>query len=195
MRSTAQMISYEISISITLIPIFFLSSSLNLVKVVENQVNGYYFLPLLPLAIIFLISIFAETNRTPFDLPEAEAELVAGFNLEYSSIVFALFFLAEYSNIMLMSALFSILFLGGWVGILSFNNLIFLIVKTLLICFLFVLVRANLPRYRYDQLMSIGWKVFLPSSFSFTCLYLFYFYTINLVPETPYVFLNIIKII
>lgn len=176
LRSSAQMISYEVSISICLLPVFLSARAVNLIEIVSSQKLVFYILPLAPVALIFFISIIAETNRAPFDLPEAEAELVAGFNLEYASIIFAFFFLAEYGNIILMSAFFSILFLGGWLAPFEFlagtAPVIWMSIKTVFCCFFFLLVRGTLPRYRYDQLMYIGWKVFLPISLSF-----FFFYT------------------
>jgi len=154
------MISYEISISLVILPIVMLSGSLNLSEIVYVQCErGLYIFPLFPLAIIFFISILAETNRAPFDMAEAEAEIVAGYNLEYSSIIFAMFFLGEYSTMILMSALFVIFFLGGSYPrfILGYNfGELFFALKTVFICFIFILVRATLPRYRFDQLMSIG---------------------------------------
>ena len=166
LRAAAQMISYEITISLSLLPVIMLTGSLNLSDIVYIQcVRGLYIYPLLPLAIIFFISVLAETNRAPFDMAEAEAEIVAGYNLEYSSIVFAMFFLGEYSNMILMSSLFVIFFLGGsyprYLFGLSLGEFFFAL-KTVFICFFFILVRAMLPRYRFDQLMSIGWKVLLP---------------------------------
>ena len=162
LRSAAQMISYEVSISLILIPVIFMAGSLNLTEIVAAQeLTTLFIFPLLPLSIIFLISMIAETNRTPFDLPEAEAELVAGYNVEYSSIIFAMFFLGEYGNMIMMSVLKAELFLGGWNGgFLPPATLLTL--KALIFCFIFVLVRATFPRYRYDQLMDIGWKIFLP---------------------------------
>jgi len=140
-----------------------MSGSLNFVEIVSVQATTVWFvLPLLPISIIFFISMIAETNRTPFDLPEAEAELVAGYNVEYSSIIFAMFFLAEYGNMIMMSLLKAILFLGGWSTCIPLPNALVLTLKGLIFCFLFVLVRATFPRYRYDQLMDIGWKIFLP---------------------------------
>jgi len=164
-RSAAQMISYEISMGFVLITVFICSGSLNLTVIVLAQENIWYIFPLLPMFIVFFVSALAETNRHPFDLPEAEAELVSGYNVEYSASGFALFFLGEYSNILLMGAVISILFLGGWLplyglGILPF--FIWLPIKIVFICYLFILVRGILPRYRYDQLMDIGWKVFIP---------------------------------
>lgn len=163
LRSAAQMIAYEVSISLAILPVIALAGSINLTEIVVAQGRTLLFVaPLLPVALIFFISMIAETNRTPFDLPEAEAELVAGYNVEYSSITFAMFFLAEYGNMILASLLFVILFLGGWVGPAFLPGPLIFAAKGLLFCFLFVLVRATLPRYRYDQLMDIGWKVFLP---------------------------------
>lgn len=172
-RSAAQMISYEVSIGLIFVIIALCAHSLNLIDIVYAQeVNGWFIVTLFPMAGVFFISIIAETNRAPFDLPEAEAEIVAGYNLEYSSIIFAFFFLGEYGNILLMSALFSILFLGGWLPLFSFLTFIspelWLQLKTVAICYMFILVRATLPRYRYDQLMDLCWQVFLP----FNLLYL-----------------------
>lgn len=162
LRSAAQMISYEVSISLIIIPVIFLSTSLNFTEIVVAQAQTiYYIVPLATLSVIFFISMIAETNRTPFDLPEAEAELVAGYNVEYSSIIFAMFFLAEYGNMIMMSIVKAELFLGGWGGPLLPPTM-WLAIKTLVFCFAFVLVRATFPRYRYDQLMDIGWKIFLP---------------------------------
>lgn len=176
LRSAAQMISYEVSMGITIISVILLSGSLNLNDIVNAQKHIWYVIPLFPMFLIFFICALAETNRHPFDLPEAEAELVSGYNVEYSAMSFALFFLAEYSNIILMSALTVILFLGGWFppSFLDFCPLNLIIpgvfwfaFKTLFCIFLFILVRGTLPRYRYDQLMRLGWKVFLPLSLSF----------------------------
>ena len=162
-RSAAQMISYEVSIGLIFLIIALCSHSLNLMEIVYMQEKTHFFLlTLFPLGCIFFISIIAETNRAPFDLPEAEAEIVAGYNLEYSSIIFAFFFLGEYGNIIIMSALFSILFLGGWVPVFFIPSFLALPIKTVFICFLFILVRATIPRYRYDQLMDICWQIFLP---------------------------------
>jgi NADH-quinone oxidoreductase subunit H len=172
LRSAAQMISYEVSIGLVILPVIMLAGSLNFTQIIfAQQCTIWYGIPLLPCAIIFFISMLAETNRTPFDLTEAEAELVAGYNTEYSSIIFAMFFLAEYSNMILMSTIFSTLFLGGWLMPFNLFNFvppyIIFSIKIILICFLFVIVRATLPRYRYDQLMNIGWKFFLPISLSY----------------------------
>lgn len=162
-RSAAQMISYEVSIGLIFLIIALCSHSLNLMEIVYMQEKTHFFLlTLFPLGCIFFISIIAETNRAPFDIPEAEAEIVAGYNLEYSSIIFAFFFLGEYGNIIIMSALFSILFLGGWIPIFFIPSFLVLPLKTVFICFLFILVRATIPRYRYDQLMDICWQIFLP---------------------------------
>jgi NADH-quinone oxidoreductase subunit H len=188
LRSVSQMISYEVSISLIIIPIILLSSSFNLNEIVNKQIETCWFiLPLFPLSIIFFISVLAETNRIPFDLPEAEAELVAGYNVEYSGIAFASFFLGEYANILLMSGLFVILFLGGGSLSLYNINLSFVVhsiivdslsqdlmfsIKTIILTFFFIFIRANLPRFRFDQLMYIGWKIFLPLSLSFIFFFL-----------------------
>jgi len=163
LRSAAQMISYEVSISLIILPVIFLSGSLNFTEIVEAQrVTTPFVFPLFPLSIIFFIAIIAETNRTPFDLPEAEAELVAGYNIEYSSIIFAIFFLGEYGNIALIAHVKTYLFFGGWTLFSDTFSAIGVAVLALIFCFLFVLVRATFPRYRYDQLIDIGWKIFLP---------------------------------
>jgi len=186
LRSAAQMISYEVSIGLIILPIVLLSGTLNFTKIIMCQANTiWFFSPLLPCAIIFFISMLAETNRTPFDLTEAEAELVAGYNTEYSSIIFAMFFLGEYSNMLLMSVLFVIFFLGGWLAPMFLwflpKYLIFSF-KTILICFFFVIIRATLPRYRYDQLMDIGWKIFLPISLSYLFFMTGLLLTFNAIP-------------
>lgn len=176
LRSAAQMISYEVSMGITIISVILLSGSLNLNDIVLSQQNLWFCIPLLPMFIIFFICALAETNRHPFDLPEAEAELVSGYNVEYSAMSFALFFLAEYSNIILMCSLIVILFLGGWFPILDIFPLNVLPgvfwfgLKTLFCIFIFILVRGTLPRYRYDQLMRLGWKIFLPFSLMYLIL-------------------------
>jgi NADH-quinone oxidoreductase subunit H len=162
LRSAAQMISYEIAISLILLPVVALSGSLNLTMIVFIQsITVWFVFPLLPVAVMFLIAMLAETNRTPFDLPEAEAELVAGYNVDYSALPFAMFFLGEYCNMILMAVLFCLLFLGGWT-LFTMSAPLILALKAAAIWVFFVLVRATLPRYRYDQLMDIGWKVFLP---------------------------------
>ncbi|MBA4249196.1 MAG: NADH-quinone oxidoreductase subunit NuoH [Candidatus Puniceispirillum sp.] len=167
-RSAAQMISYEVAIGLIIICICMLSQSMNLSDIVRSQEYGWYGFKLFPLFVIFFIVALAETNRTPFDLPEAEAELVAGYHVEYSSFPFALFFLGEYANMILMSGLCAVLFLGGWLPPFqhAFINwipgFVWFILKIYFILFLFIWTRATLPRYRYDQLMKLGWKIFLP---------------------------------
>ncbi len=170
LRSAAQMVSYEVSMGFVIVTVLLCVGSLNLQDVVLAQKKVWFFIPLFPMFIIFFISTLAETNRAPFDLPEGESELVAGFFVEYSAMTFALFFLGEYANMMLMSALTSILFLGGWLppmDIEPFNWIpgpIWLALKICVCLFTFIWVRATFPRYRYDQLMRLGWKVFLPFS-------------------------------
>lgn len=176
LRSAAQMISYEISIGFIVLTTVLCAGSFNLSNIVIAQTKIYFIIPLLPMFILFYISMLAETNRHPFDLPEAEAELVSGYNVEYSAMTFALFFLAEYSNMLLMSAFSSILFLGGWLPIFNifplylFPGSFWLSLKIALGVVFFILTRATLPRYRYDQLMQLGWKSFLPLSISFMLL-------------------------
>ncbi len=170
LRSAAQMISYEVSIGLIIINILITVGSLNLSEIVLAQKNVWYFLPHFPMFIVFFISTLAETNRAPFDLPEAEAELVAGYNVEYSSLSFGLFFLGEYGNMILMSSMTTILFLGGWLPPVDneiFNlipGFVWFFLKVSFLLFLFLWIRATLPRFRYDQLMRLGWKVFLPLS-------------------------------
>ena len=170
LRSAAQMVSYEVSIGFTLVTVVMTAGSFNLSSIVEAQRYVWYVLPHLPLFVLFFISALAETNRHPFDLPEAEAELVSGYNVEYSAMGFALFFLGEYANMLLMSALTSILFLGGWLPILDIFPInwipgpVWFGAKICIFVVLFIVMRACLPRYRYDQLMALGWKVFLPFS-------------------------------
>ena len=187
-RSAAQMVSYEVSIGIIIINVLLCVGSLNLNDIVLAQKNMWFVIPLFPMFVIFFISSLAETNRPPFDLPEAEAELVAGYQTEYSGMMYAMFWLGEYANILLMCALGSILFLGGWLSpieLYPFNLIpgaIWLIFKILFLFILFALVKAIVPRYRYDQLMRLGWKIFLPLSLVYVVLtasYLFYF---NLLP-------------
>jgi len=187
-RSAAQMVSYEVSIGIIIINVLLCVGSLNLNDIVIAQKDMWFVIPLFPMFVIFFISALAETNRPPFDLPEAEAELVAGYQTEYSGMMYAMFWLGEYANILLMCALGSILFLGGWlspIDLYPFNLIpgaIWLILKILLLFILFALVKAIVPRYRYDQLMRLGWKIFLPLSLTYVVLtasYLFYF---NLLP-------------
>ncbi len=170
LRSAAQMVSYEISIGFVIVTVLLCVGSLNLTEIVRAQKDLWFAVPLLPMFVIFFVSGLAETNRAPFDLPEAEAELVAGFNVEYSSMPFALFFLGEYANMILMSAMTTILFLGGWlppIDVAPFNWIpgpIWFGAKIAMVLFVFLWVRATFPRYRYDQLMRLGWKVFLPVS-------------------------------
>ncbi|MDA7831752.1 NADH-quinone oxidoreductase subunit NuoH [Candidatus Pelagibacter sp.] len=187
-RSAAQMVSYEVSIGVIIINVLLCVGSLNLNDIVMAQKNLWFVIPLFPMFVIFFISALAETNRPPFDLPEAEAELVAGYQTEYSGMMYAMFWLGEYANILLMCAMGSILFLGGWlspIDIYPFDLIpgaIWMIFKILFLFVLFALVKAIVPRYRYDQLMRLGWKIFLPLSLTWVVLtasYLFYF---NLLP-------------
>nr|YP_010199774.1 NADH dehydrogenase subunit 1 [Gracilaria multipartita]UAD89732.1 NADH dehydrogenase subunit 1 [Gracilaria multipartita] len=170
LRSAAQMVSYEVSIGLILINVLLCAGSLNLTEIVLAQQKIWYAIPLLPALVMFYISILAETNRAPFDLPEAEAELVAGYNVEYSAMGFALFFLGEYANMILMCGLTTILFLGGWLPVCNLvvfywiPSTIWFGLKTTLLLFGFIWVRSAFPRYRYDQLMRLGWKIFLPLS-------------------------------
>ncbi|MBO6559093.1 MAG: NADH-quinone oxidoreductase subunit NuoH [Nisaea sp.] len=170
LRSAAQMVSYEVSIGFVMITVLLCVGSLNLSAIVEAQKTVWFAIPLLPMFVIFFVSALAETNRAPFDLPEGESELVAGYFVEYSSMTFALFFLGEYANMILMSGITAILFLGGWLPIFDiapFNWIpgpIWLALKICFVLFFFLWVRATFPRYRYDQLMRLGWKVFLPFS-------------------------------
>ncbi len=183
-RSAAQMVSYEVSIGIIIVNVLLCVGSLNLNDIVLAQKKIWFIIPLFPMFVIFFISALAETNRPPFDLPEAEAELVAGYQTEYSGMMYAMFWLGEYANILLMCAMGSILFLGGWLSPFNFYpfDLIpspfWLIFKILFLFILFALVKAIVPRYRYDQLMKLGWKIFLPFSLTWvviTASYLFYF--------------------
>ncbi len=187
-RSAAQMVSYEVSIGVIIINVLLCVGSLNLNDIVMAQKNLWFVIPLFPMFVIFFISALAETNRPPFDLPEAEAELVAGYQTEYSGMMYAMFWLGEYANILLMCAMGSILFLGGWlspIDLYPFNLIpgaIWMVFKILFLFVLFALVKAIVPRYRYDQLMRLGWKIFLPLSLTWVVLtasYLFYF---NLLP-------------
>jgi NADH-quinone oxidoreductase subunit H len=176
LRSAAQMVSYEVAIGFVIITVLLCAGSLNLSEIVEAQRGLWYCVPLLPMFVIFYISALAETNRAPFDLPEAEAELVAGYNVEYSSMAFALFFLGEYANMILMSGMTTVLFLGGWLPIIDvapFNwipGIVWFGAKVAMCLFGFLWVRATFPRYRYDQLMRLGWKVFLPFSLFWVAL-------------------------
>ena len=183
-RSTAQMVSYEVSIGIIIINVLLCVGSLNLNDIVLAQKDMWYVIPLFPMFVIFFISALAETNRPPFDLPEAEAELVAGYQTEYSGMMYAMFWLGEYANILLMCAMGSILFLGGWLPIVEIYPFslipapIWMIIKILFLFILFALIKAIVPRYRYDQLMRLGWKIFLPFSLIYlvlTASFLFYF--------------------
>ncbi len=184
MRSAAQMVSYEVSIGFVMISVLLTAGSLNLTEIVEAQKGLWYFIPHFPMFILFFISVLAETNRHPFDLPEAESELVAGFMTEYSSMSFALFFLGEYINMIVMCGMVTTLFLGGWlgpqdmfpgIGFLDYvlgwvPGIIWFALKVAFCLFVFIWVRATLPRYRYDQLMRLGWKVFLPLSLAWLIL-------------------------
>jgi NADH-quinone oxidoreductase subunit H len=189
LRSAAQMVSYEVSIGLIIINVLLCAGSLNLVDIVLAQKNIWYAIPLFPMFVIFFISALAETNRPPFDLPEAEAELVAGYQTEYSGMMYALFWLGEYANILLLCALGSVLFLGGWLSPIDaypFNAIpspLWLIFKILLLFILFALVKAIVPRYRYDQLMRLGWKVFLPFSLFWVVLTASFLYFFNLLPK------------
>ena len=183
-RSAAQMVSYEVSIGIIIINVLLCVGSLNLKEIVLAQKDLWYVIPLFPMFVIFFISALAETNRPPFDLPEAESELVAGYQTEYSGMMYAMFWLGEYANILLMCAMGSILFLGGWLPIIDIYPLnlipapIWMMLKILFLFFLFAVIKAIVPRYRYDQLMRLGWKIFLPFSLIYlvlTASFLFYF--------------------
>lgn len=175
LRSAAQMVSYEVSIGFVIVTVLLCTGSLNLSVIVQAQQGSaglfsWFWLPLLPMFVVFFVSALAETNRAPFDLPEAEAELVAGYNVEYSAMTFALFFLGEYANMILMSAMTVVLFLGGWLSPIPYEpftwipGIVWFALKTAMVLFAFLWVRATFPRYRYDQLMRLGWKVFLPLS-------------------------------
>ena len=176
LRSAAQMVSYEVSIGFVIITVLLCVGSLNLSAIVEAQKTVWFAIPLLPMFVIFFVSALAETNRAPFDLPEGESELVAGYFVEYSSMTFALFFLGEYANMILMSGMTAVLFLGGWlppIDIAPFNWIpgpIWFFIKISLVLFCFLWVRATFPRYRYDQLMRLGWKVFLPLSLTWVVI-------------------------
>ena len=187
-RSAAQMVSYEVSIGIIIINVLLCVGSLNLNDIVIAQKDMWFVIPLFPMFVIFFISALAETNRPPFDLPEAEAELVAGYQTEYSGMMYAMFWLGEYANILLMCAMGSILFLGGWLPPIEIEALSFiptpfwLIFKILFLFILFALVKAIVPRYRYDQLMKLGWKIFLPLSLIWVVLTASYLLYFNLLP-------------
>ncbi len=187
-RSAAQMVSYEVSIGVIIINVLLCVGSLNLNDIVLAQKDIWFVIPLFPMFVIFFISALAETNRPPFDLPEAEAELVAGYQTEYSGMMYAMFWLGEYANILLMCAMGSILFLGGWLSpieIYPFTLIpgaLWLVLKILMLFFLFALVKAIVPRYRYDQLMRLGWKIFLPFSLVWVVLTASYLFFFNLLP-------------
>ena len=189
MRSAAQMISYEVSMGLIIITVLLCVGSLNLSDIVMAQREMWFIVPLFPMGVIFFVSTLAETNRHPFDLPEAEAELVAGYNVEYSAMTFALFFLGEYANMILMSAMTSVLFLGGWLP--PFNAIpftwipgpVWFALKIAFCLFIFIWVRATFPRYRYDQLMRLGWKIFLPLSLAAVAIVSGILVAFNLTPN------------
>jgi NADH-quinone oxidoreductase subunit H len=187
-RSAAQMVSYEVSIGIIIVNVLLCVGSLNLNKIVIAQENVWFILPLFPMFVVFFISILAETNRPPFDLPEAESELVAGYQTEYSGMMYAMFWLGEYANILLLCALGSILFLGGWlspIDIFPFNALpgiFWMVFKILFIFILVSLVKAIVPRYRFDQLMRLGWKIFLPLSLFWVVLTASFLFFLDMLP-------------
>ena len=189
-RSAAQMVSYEVSIGVIIINVLLCVGSLNLKDIVLAQQKVWFIVPLFPMFVIFFISVLAETNRPPFDLPEAESELVAGYQTEYSGMMYAMFWLGEYANILLMCALGSILFLGGWLSPIELYpftllpSLFWMIAKILLLFFLFALTKAIVPRYRYDQLMRLGWKVFLPFSLIWVILTASYLYYFGMLPNS-----------
>jgi len=189
-RSAAQMVSYEVSIGIIIINVLLCVGSLNLNDIVLAQKNVWFIFPLFPMFVVFFISALAETNRPPFELPEAESELVAGYQTEYSGMMYALFWLGEYANILLLCALGSILFLGGWlnpIDIYPFNILpgvFWMIFKILLLFILFALVKATVPRYRFDQLMRLGWKIFLPFSLIWVVLTASFLFFFDMLPTT-----------
>ncbi len=176
LRSAAQMVSYEVSMGFVMVTVLLCAGSLNLTDIVLAQQRVWFFIPLFPMFIVFFISILAETNRAPFDLPEGESEIVGGFHVEYGAMTFGLFFLGEYANMILMSAMTAILFLGGWLSPIPFAPFtwvpgpIWFILKICLVLFMFIWVRATFPRFRYDQLMRLGWKVFLPLSLGWLIL-------------------------
>ena len=189
-RSAAQMVSYEVSIGIIIVNVLLCVGSLNLNKIVLAQENVWFIFPLFPMFVVFFISALAETNRPPFDLPEAESELVAGYQTEYSGMMYAMFWLGEYANILLLCALGSILFLGGWlspIDIYPLNLLpgvFWMIFKILGLFILFSLVKAIVPRYRFDQLMRLGWKIFLPLSLIWVVLTASFLFFLDMLPVT-----------
>ena len=188
-RSAAQMVSYEVSIGMIIINVLLCVGSLNLKDIVIAQKDLWYVIPLFPMFVIFFISALAETNRPPFDLPEAEAELVAGYQTEYSGMMYAMFWLGEYANILLMCAMGTILFLGGWLPIVDIYPInmipapIWMILKILFLFFLFALIKAIVPRYRYDQLMRLGWKIFLPFSLIYLVITASFLFFLDKLPE------------
>ena len=188
LRSAAQMVSYEVSLGLILISVLLCAGSLNFTEITLAQQTIWYIVPLFPIFVMFYISILAETNRAPFDLPEAEAELVAGYNVEYSAMGFALFFLGEYANMILMCSLATTLFLGGWFPILNIapfywiSPFIWYGLKTTFLLFSFIWVRSSLPRYRYDQLMRLGWKIFLPLSLGWVLFVSGFLLSLNWLP-------------
>jgi len=186
LRSAAQMVSYEVSIGFIIITVVICAGSYNLSEIIHAQRNIWYFIPLLPIFFLFFVSALAETNRHPFDLPEAEAELVSGYNVEYSAMGFALFFLGEYANMLLMSGLTVILFFGGWLAplkLLSFiPSSLWFGIKLCFFVIAFIWMRAALPRYRYDQLMHLGWKIFLPFSLGYLIFIFSVLFTFNWLP-------------
>ena len=190
LRSAAQMVSYEVSIGFVIITVLLCVGSLNLTKIVEAQETVWFAIPLLPMFVVFFISALAETNRLPFDLPEDESTLVAGFFTEYSSASFVLFFLGEYASMILMSSMTVILFMGGWLppfDIYPLNaipGVIWFVIKIIFILFLFIWVRGTFPRYRYDQLMRLGWKIFLPLSLLWVVLTAGFLITFDMLPNS-----------
>jgi len=188
LRSAAQMVSYEVSIGFVIVTVLMCVGSLNLTEIVHAQKNIWFFIPLFPMFVVFFISALAETNRPPFDLPEAESELVAGYQTEYSAMPFLLFFLGEYINILLMCAMMTIMFFGGWyppIDIVPFNlipGFLWFLIKMMLIFYMISMVKAFVPRYRYDQLMRLGWKVFLPLSLAAVVITSCVLFFLNLAP-------------
>jgi NADH-quinone oxidoreductase subunit H len=184
LRSAAQMISYEVSLGLIILSLVLCVGSLNIEDIVIYQEEVWFIIPFFPVFFLFFITALAETNRPPFDLPEAEAELVSGYNVEYSAAGFALFFIAEYANMILMSTLCSLLFLGGWLPIWPFSvgGIFWLVLKQLFFIYMFIWVRAAVPRYRYDQLMRLGWKVILPLSLCFLVFVSSFLYSFNCFP-------------
>ena len=191
LRSAAQMVSYEVSMGFVIVTVLLCAGSLNLTQIVRAQEHVWFFIPLFPMFIVFFISILAETNRAPFDLAEGESEIVGGFHVEYGAMTFGLFFLGEYANMILMSAMTAILFLGGWLSPIPFPPFtwvpgpIWFIAKIFLVLFMFVWVRATFPRFRYDQLMRLGWKVFLPLSLGWLVLTAGVLLAMGWLPGTP----------